>query len=652
MSLDVVKLKKKLIFTGTIALLFLAAIFVSYLRILDNYELETLDIRFRLRPTLSINKNIVIIEVGDDTIDAIGQWPIPRGYHATLINALTKAGVHSIVFDVFFSEESNVEQDARFEGAIKKSNRVYLPYVFNIAQRGGHDVPVADKLQEALIDKFKKWAKGTGFINIIPDSDGKFRRIPPLIRYRDKLYPHIAFLLCADYFGLSADDMKVKPGRYVELGDVLKVPLDSNSNIIVNFPGKWNKTFRHYSYIDILNSYISGEFPSILKKKPPVDLNLLKDTVCFIGVTATATPDAHPSPYDSLYPGVGVHASVFNSFLIKKFINRASRIVNVVILILLCFIICCVAKNVRTLTGFAFVFFFILAYVILTIALFMVWGLWLDMFCPVAIMLLVYLGLTFIKYINETHKIELLERELSIAQKIQESFLPKESPKVPGIEVAAKMKTAKQVGGDLYDFVMPKEKRLGIMIGDVSGKGMPAALYMAKAVSEFKSYIGEDIASRTIKKLNTQLCGESGSGLFVTLSYMVFKTDEGILNYSTGGHLPMVMLSPPSDKEKDVKVRLVDLKEGMPLGLFDGDFIDDNIHYKKGDMFVLYTDGVTEAMNTKGDMFGEERLVELTKKYYGRSSGEVVEAIQDAVKDFEGKKKQHDDITVVVVRVI
>src|SRR4030042_2624552 len=98
------KIKKRAVLYWGIALIFLITILISYLRLFDNYELETLDIRFRLRPDLPVNKDIAIIEIGDDTIDKIGKWPISRRYHAALIDALTEAGAEAIVFDVFFSE--------------------------------------------------------------------------------------------------------------------------------------------------------------------------------------------------------------------------------------------------------------------------------------------------------------------------------------------------------------------------------------------------------------------------------------------------------------------------------------------------------------------------------------------------------------------
>ncbi|MFH1381200.1 MAG: SpoIIE family protein phosphatase, partial [Candidatus Omnitrophota bacterium] len=447
--------------------------------------------------------------------------------------------------------------------------------------------------------------------------------------------------------GIPRDEVKITAGKRLTLGKDIEVPLDSDSTCLVNFPGKWEDTFRHYSYIDIIDSYVSEKFPIISHKKPVVDLSSLKGSTCFIGVTATATPDAHPSPFNSLYPGVGVNASLFNSLLTRKFVQRANRFVNILILIAVCFLTAFISKRAKTLLSFIVALIFILAYMLFTAALFIFFGLWIDVFYPVIAIALVYLGVTFFKYICEVNKIEILEKELNIAKNIQESFLPKEKPNVPGIDVAAKMITAKQVGGDLYDFILNKNGKFGMMIGDVSGKGVPAALYMAKVVSEFKTYAHNDLASEVIKKLNTQLCSESGSGLFVTLTYLIFDLNLRTASYSTGGHLPMILL-----KKNDPKPKLIDLAEGTPLGLFVGEFTEKTLKYEKGDMFILYTDGVTEAMNAKREMFEQNRLLDLVEKNSNAAPQEMVDIIQREVKNFEGKQSQHDDITVIAARIL
>lgn len=623
------------------ALITFAILFLSYDRVFDGHELETLDLRYKIRSLhRHIDKKIIIIEISDDSIKKIGSWPFDRKWHSLLIKALCHGGAKQITFDIFFSEPK--PGDPEFIKAVNEAGNVYMPYVFDLyPERKGDIMPVAKDFEIKPLEDLARASKGTGHINIVPDIDGKFRRIPPFIKMKDKLYPHISVLAAANYLNISKDRIKIIPQKYLMIGDI-KIPLDLYSNIIVDFPGKWNETFRRYSYIDVIKSY-SLMFEN---EKGPVNLDDFKDAICLVGLTATAEPDVHPSPLESLYPGVGIHASLYNSIFYKAFIKRASKPANLSILILLGIITIIVTRRSKTVLSFLYVIGIVLIFFITATALFSFYGLWIDVFYPVIFLVLLYLGLTFRKYMTELHMVEVMEKELLIARNIQRSFLPKTKPKISGLEIDAKMLTARQVGGDLYDFVDISGKKAGVMIGDVSGKGVPAALYMAKVVSEFKSYADRERPSLVIHRLNDRLVDEAGSGLFVTISYLVFDTDKRIMNFSTGGHLPILMLRDGEEREK-----LLDTREGMPLGIMESEFSDGGTELKKGDLFVLYTDGVTEAMNSKGEMFGLERLINIVREKRRSLTGDIIDSILNEVMAYEGKLPQHDDITVIVIRV-
>ena len=634
------KFKKNLIAAFLTLLLVSVALSLSYSRVLDVYELPTLDLRYKLRPKVQIDDKIVIIEISDDSIRKIGSWPFDRKYHALLVKALSYGGAKQIIFDVFFSEAKKGDDD--FARAVKEAGNVYMPYVFDITEKEDAPIPIAAGYEARLLAKLASACKGTGHINIIPDIDGKFRRIPPFIKWHNRLYPHIGFLAAANFLGFSRDSIKMVQQRFISLNKKIKIPLDLNSNIIINFPGRWVDTYRHYSYIDVLTSYVAG----LEGKKGVLDLEELKDSICFIGITATAAPDIHPSPFESLYPGVGIHASLFNSMIFKKFISRVSRVSNLLILIILGIITFVTTIKSRKLLSFLYLFGMLFSFFLVGVVLFAVFGLWIDIFYPIIASTMLYLGLTFRKYIVEMHKREVIENELSIAKDIQQSFLPKAKPGIEGVAIEAKMLTAHQVGGDLYDFIDISRKKAGVMIGDVSGKGVPAALYMAKVVSEFKSYAKEGLASNAVLKLNDRLVQESGSNLFVTLSYLIFDMEKRTLNFSIGGHLPTLMF-----REGEEEPRYLDLKEGMPLGLMESSFSDDTIEIKKGDLFILYTDGVTEAMNKRRKMFGTEKLADIVRTNRTRPLRDIVDLIHKEVRIYEGRLPQHDDITVVAIRV-
>ena len=229
-----IKYLQKYIRLAALAFIGLAILAGSYSRVLDNYELETLDIRFRLRPPVPATDKIVIIEVGDDTIQKLGRFPFDRSYHAIVTKALSEALARAIVFDIFFSEPQKSDKD--FISAIKDAGNVYLPIVFDIDTENPGKVPVSRGYAAVCLSDMVSAAKGIGHINVIPDIDGKFRRAPAYVRYEGKsLQPYLSMLVACDYLGISQKDVEFKPGESLKIGNRINIPLDGNSNIIVNY---------------------------------------------------------------------------------------------------------------------------------------------------------------------------------------------------------------------------------------------------------------------------------------------------------------------------------------------------------------------------------------------------------------------------------
>lgn len=614
-------------------------LFFSYSRVFDEFEYSTLDFWYRSRPPIPVRDDIVIIEVGDDSIEKIGKWPFPRNYHALLTKALKSAGAKVIVFDIFFSEDK--EGDEAFAAAIKDAGNVYVPYVFELyPPKAGRTHVTASKYAAPLIDVLAKEVKGSGFVNVEPDIDGKVRRIPPFIEYEGKIYPHLTFNVALNNLGYGFEDIQILPGDRIIVNDELVVPLCEDSSVLVNYPAPWGRVFRHYSYVDILQSYLAD----ITGQKPIVDLTELKDSVCFIGLTATASPDAHPSPMEPLYPGIGVHTSLYNSVMENIFLKRLNRWWNLLILVVMWLITGYVTARSPRRIAILSILLIMVAYLLAAMIFFWPVGIWIDVFYPLVTIAAIYVIVTLKKYLTEIQKRELIEKELDIAKGIQRSFLPREIPSVGGLDVSAKMLTAKQVGGDLYDVVQLDDDRLGVMLGDVSGKGVPAALYMARVVSVFKTFVRKGTAAEVVKSINDNLVNEADSGLFVTMAYSVFDTKAKTMEFAIGGHNPTILIEP------DGNVELLDVEEGIPLGMMESGFSEDKREYKPGSIFVFYTDGVTEAMDPDEEMFGLDRLMDLAGFLAGSTAQEVVDAILGAVTDFEGKDRQHDDITVMAIR--
>ncbi len=371
------------------AFLGLILLALSYFRVFDEFEYSTLDFRYLIRPDQSVSKDIVIVEIGDDSIEKLGKWPFPRDHHSLIIKALNQAGARTIVFDIFFSEEKEGDND--FAAAVKEAGNVYMPYIFELDRTGAsRDRVKADGLAAPLIDVLKGAAKGTGFINVEPDPDGKVRRIPPVISYEGKFYPHMTVLVALNELGYGFDEAKIYPGSRIEAGSTV-IPLDESSSMLVNYPAKWGKTFRHYSYVDILQSYLAG----LTGQQATLDLSQLKGAVCFIGLTATASPDAHPSPMEPLYAGIGVHTSVYNSIMNNSFLARLNRWWNLVILALLGLLTASVTTRTKKRFALPSILLIMASYFLVAAAFFWPFGIWMDVFYPMVAAGVIYVVLTF-----------------------------------------------------------------------------------------------------------------------------------------------------------------------------------------------------------------------------------------------------------------
>lgn len=620
---------------------------VSYFRILDRFELVTLDFRYNLRLAFpqNINKDIAIIEIGDDTLRSLGKWPLPRDYHASLIDVLKMHGARQIIFDILFCEPSG--WDDLLIRSTKMAGNVYFPIAFRLADKPRNGVMEAAAVDAPLIDGLSRAAKGVGHINKISDIDGKVRRAPLFIKYGDKIYPSLAFNAACDYMGIQRGAPNQREGKVKFGGD--SIPIDENGLTLLNFAGRWPETFEHYSYLDILAA--SEDISE--GRAPRMDLGKIKGKVCFVGLTATGTQELGPAPVESSYPMIGVHVNMFNMLTQKVFMRRLGREWNLAILVILALCLYLVILRVRPYLAFIISMGLILLLFIASILLFIFNGLWLDMAAPSLTLLAVYLYVTVRRYIGEVKVREKMEKELAVATSIQRCFLPAETASMAGLDIAADMRTAKEVGGDLYDFVKIDEKKLGIMIGDVSGKGVPAALFMAKVETLFRVYSkNESSPSSVISNLNREIASDERSGLFTTMIYSIFDMKERKLLICDAGHLPMILVGPKDGgMKKGPSTQKIQSEDGMAVGIMeDTAFSDKAVALSSGSVAVFYTDGVTEARDGRGNEFGIERLIGVVSGSKGLAAREIVGSILSAVALFQGKALQHDDITVIVVK--
>ena len=252
--------------------------------------------------------------------------------------------------------------------------------------------------------------------------------------------------------------------------------------------------------------------------------------------------------------------------------------------------------------------------------------------------------------IEARERLTALEQELDIAAQIQASMLPREfEPGRKDFGIFAAMHPARRVGGDFYDFFLIDEKRLGFAIGDVSGKGIPAALFMAVSRTLLRATALQGIEpGKCLQYANQVLRGQREGGVYVTAFYAILHTDTGLLEYALGGHNPPYRVSATGEIEEIAE------PAGMVIGLLpDGygtPYETGRLQLNANDLILLYTDGVTEAQNEAQKFFGEKRLRTALKELAGQAPQTIVEQILESVETFVAGAAQSDDITVLGVK--
>jgi serine phosphatase RsbU (regulator of sigma subunit) len=250
-----------------------------------------------------------------------------------------------------------------------------------------------------------------------------------------------------------------------------------------------------------------------------------------------------------------------------------------------------------------------------------------------------------------------LEEELRIARAIQMSLLPSGPIDVPGLGITALCVPAREVGGDYYDFFRLPADRLGILIADVSGKGTSAALYMAELKGLVLALSQRYESPRDLLiEVNRIISEHLDSGSFITITYAVIDLHAGTMTFCRAGHTPLIFLPGPSSTMPSAKVLT---PNGMVVGLrIDGaeeKFVElleeERLELSPGDVIVLYTDGITEAMNSNSDLFGESRLSRIVEEHGHLESDELRERIMREIEAFVGTADQHDDMTMILLKV-
>ena len=243
-----------------------------------------------------------------------------------------------------------------------------------------------------------------------------------------------------------------------------------------------------------------------------------------------------------------------------------------------------------------------------------------------------------------------LDHDLEIARDIQRILLPAEAPAINGFQISGINVPARQVSGDYFDYIRVDDERLGIAIADVSGKGIPASLIMAICRSVLRAEAARNPSpADVLRKVNRQLYPDIKEDMFISMAYLILDHERNGITLARGGHDAPLLYKQQSQSVTPVK------SPGMVLGIDSGNVFDRitndfAVPLERDDCLILYTDGVTEALNTEGDEFGLERTTESVRASASNGAQAIVRRVIDDVRNFAGSQPQNDDITLIAIR--
>jgi sigma-B regulation protein RsbU (phosphoserine phosphatase) len=251
---------------------------------------------------------------------------------------------------------------------------------------------------------------------------------------------------------------------------------------------------------------------------------------------------------------------------------------------------------------------------------------------------------------SEANEKKRLDHDLEIARDIQRILLPSESPVIPGFEIAGLNIPARHVSGDYFDYLTVDEDRLGVAIADVSGKGVPASIIMAICRSVLRSQAaGNPSPADVLQKVNRQIYPDIKEDMFISMAYLILDHVRGTVTLSRAGHDAPILFDHATRSATPVKPpgMVVGIDSGSVFDRITGDFA---LELKRDDCLLLYTDGVTEALDANGDEFGPERMIESVKASAPEGASAIISGLIDELRSFVGSQPQNDDITLIAIR--
>jgi len=378
----------------------LVVLFMYLVGILEKYEWNLVDIRFHIREFLkpaNKNPNIVIVDIDEESLKTIGQWPFPRGYFARLIRQLKQDGAKVVCFDILFSEPDRHGEDREFGKAEAETKFVIQPLEFYQEKRS----PDVFKEQRTVLNieriympvsQIAESAASLGFVNMDPESDGVYRKINLVKNYQGENYFSLSLALASFVLGVSPEAITVKEGDYILLmGNEFtrKIPIDSQNKMFINFQGG----FKTFKYIPFDQAYYAE-----YRKASP---DFFKNKIVIIGSSAPGLADLKPTPFSPLLPGVEIQASILNTILQEDYIKESPLLLNFLLIVILGFSLSVSLPKISPFLGAIVTLVIAILYLTISSAIFVINNYLLITLPPLFTVLLAYLAVTSYRLVTE-----------------------------------------------------------------------------------------------------------------------------------------------------------------------------------------------------------------------------------------------------------
>ncbi|MCH7590326.1 adenylate/guanylate cyclase domain-containing protein [PVC group bacterium] len=416
-----------------------------------DFESDITDFFFNLRGAIKENPNITIIEIGETELEILGRdLSQYRFHHAQLLDALQYYGAKTVVFDMLFYESvdftiedeltsEDVYIDDLFADAVRRTNFVYLG-TETLKDSDGYPTgyrPIIPPLMDAV--------RGIGDISYIADEKGIVRKIEPLQKAGDKKYFHLALLGISHYLGINPkNDIDIIDGKLVintPQGNPITVPLDKDKYFYVNWSGPWTETFHHLSYLSLLSSYQS-DLEGLPVSIHPDDLEKLKGSICILGGTAIGLYDTKATPFDSIYPMVGIHANIMSNILNQDFLKRPPLWINFLVVLFFIIAIYLVTPLLSIARGFGFFVIWNALFLYTAYVFFSRFGIGLDVYQPLQAGFITYITITLYQYFFE-------QKDKRLVKGVLQKYISRQV-----METVLKHPDKLKLGGDKKDLTM------------------------------------------------------------------------------------------------------------------------------------------------------------------------------------------------------